>query len=97
MLFEKNKYKYKNFNQEYFKKIGLEYLRNYYRVNNGPNLDYNYTIGVESKLFAIIDGSKFKVIIDRLDKKDDVISIHDYKTGKTKTEKSLKNDLQLTI
>ena len=97
MLYEKNSYKYKKYNQEYFKKIGLEYLRNYYRINNGPNLNYDFTIGSEVELFTDINSFRFKVIIDRIDEINNVIYIHDYKTGKPKTKKDLKNDLQLAI
>jgi len=100
MLFEKNrvnKNKYRKFNQSYFKKIGLEYLRNYYRINGGPNLNYNSTIDTELELYTSINNNTFKVIIDRIDKTGNSIDIHDYKTGRPKSKASLNNDIQLVI
>ena len=40
-----------------------------------------------------IDSFQFKAIIDRLDDKDGTLEIHDYKTGKPKTAKMLKESL----
>ena len=97
MLFDKNKKNYKSFNQKHFKKIGLEYLRNYYIASGGPNLNFDSVIGVESTLYTKINGYTFKVIIDRIDKTKDGIHIYDYKTGKSKSKTILNNDIQLPI
>ena len=87
----------KQYDTKHFKKMGLECLRNYYKLNGGPTIDYSNTIGVEKKIEFKIDSFYFKTVIDRLDDKDGVLEIHDYKTGKPKTAKMLKKDLQLFI
>ena len=87
----------KQHDTKFFKKIGLECLRHYYRLNGEANIDYSKTIGVEKKIEFQIDSFYFKTVIDRLDDKDGIFEIHDYKAGKPKTKKMLKKDLQLFI
>ena len=77
--------------------MGLECLRNYNNINGGPNIDYKHVKGTEIEVELKISGFNFKTIIDRLDEKDGILEIHDYKTGKPKTSLMLKNDLQLFI
>ena len=87
----------KQYNTAFFKKTGLECLRNYYKNNGGPNIDFSNIKGIELEIEFKIDSFQFKAIIDRLDDKDGTLEIHDYKTGKPKTAKILKKDLQLFI
>ena len=100
MIFENNKFnksKYKEYNQAYFKKLGLEYIRNYYIVNHGPNLNMDFVIDTEVLSFVNINKYNFKTIIDRIDKTESSLEIHDYKTGRPKSKGELKNDMQLPI
>ena len=82
---------------KFFKRLGLECLRHYYRLNGESNIDYSNTIGVEKKIEFKIDSFYFKTVIDRIDERGGILSIHDYKTGKPKTLRMLKKDLQLFI
>jgi putative RecB family exonuclease len=100
MLFGDNRFnthKYKKYNQAYFKKLGLEYIRNYYLVNKGPDLNMSSVVDTEVSLFVTINNFRFKTIIDRIDKTNSSLEIHDYKTGKPKSKVDLKDDMQLVI
>ena len=85
------------YSKEYFKRLGLEYVRNYYNNNGGPNIDFNSVFGIEVPVEVKIGGYNFKGIVDRIDIDNDCINIHDYKTGKPKTKQQLLDDLQLII
>ena len=87
----------KKFDTNHFKKMGLECLRNFYKSNLGPFIDFDNVCGVELEIEFMIDEYHFKTIIDRLDEFDNKYEIHDYKTGKPKTLDDLKSDLQLFI
>ena len=85
------------YSKEYFKRLGLEYLRNYYKNNGGPHIKHNSVSGIEVPVEVKIGPYNFKGIVDRIDIEDNCINIHDYKTGKPKTEKQLLTDFQLVI
>ena len=87
----------RQYSKEYFKRLGLEYIRNYYNNNGGPNIKHDEVFGIEMPIEIVIGAYNFKGIIDRIDIKNDCINIHDYKTGRPKTEKQLLTDLQLII
>jgi putative RecB family exonuclease len=87
----------KQYDTKHFKKMGLECLRNYYKLNGGPTIDYSNVKGVEMKIEFKIDSFNFKTVIDRLDDDGESIAIHDYKAGKPKTARMLRKDLQLFI
>ena len=80
----------KKLDTNHFKKMGLECLRNFYKNNQGPYIDFNNVCGVELEIEFMIDDYQFKTIIDRLDKFENRYEIHDYKTGKPKTLDDLK-------
>ena len=87
----------KKLDTNHFKKMGLECLRNFYKNNQGPYINFKNVCGVELEIEFMIDEYHFKTIIDRLDKFENRYEIHDYKTGKPKTQDDLKDDLQLFI
>ena len=87
----------RQYNKNHFKKIGLECLRNYYKNQGGPYLKYDHIISTEVVVETRIGKYKFKGIIDRLDENEDSINIHDYKTGKPKSQLMMNKDLQLVI
>ena len=87
----------KKYSKNYFMKLGLECLRNYYNSNLGPNIDTGNTIGNEIRINTKIGRYVFKGVIDRVDKNSDFIEIHDYKTGKPYTKPMIKKDMQLII
>ena len=72
--------------------MGLECLRNFYKNNQGPYINFKNVCGVELEIEFMIDEYHFKTIIDRLDKFENRYEIHDYKTGKPKTQDDLKDD-----
>ena len=85
------------YTKNYFKRLGLECLRNYYKNNGGPKIDFSNFIGSEVKIKIEIDKYLFRGIIDRIDENNKIIEIHDYKTGKPKQKKELYNDMQLAL
>ena len=87
----------KQYDKDYFMKLGLECLRNYYRNNSGPNISTKDIIGNEIIVNTKIGKYTFKGIIDRLDENEEYIEIHDYKTGKANTKHMMKKDMQLVI
>jgi len=87
----------KQYNKDYFMKLGLECLRNYYKNNSGPNISTQYLIGNELIINAKIGKYNFKGIIDRLDENEKYVEIHDYKTGKVNTKHMMKKNMQLII
>ena len=87
----------KKYSKDYFKRLGLECTRNYYKNNGGPKIKHDNIIGTEVPIEITISKYKFKGIIDRIDKDEEYISIHDYKTGKPKNKKEMLYDLQLII
>lgn len=77
---------------------GKEILRRYYEANNEINFRH---LALERIFNIKIDGTKFTGRIDRMDaigepgsKKVEII---DYKTGKTKTQKEVDKDDQVTV
>ena len=87
----------KKYNKDYFRNLGLECLRNYYKNNSGPNISIKNLIGNEIMVNAKIGNYVFKGIIDRLDENEEFVEIHDYKTGKANTRRVMKKDMQLII
>ena len=87
----------KQYDKNYFLKLGLECLRNYYRNNNGPNISSENLIGSEISVNTKIGQYSFKAIIDRLDDNQEYLEVHDYKTGKPYTRSKIKKDIQLAI
>jgi len=74
---------------------GKEVLKKYYEENN--NLKFKH-LGLEKNFILDIDGLKINGKIDRIDQlPDGKIEIIDYKTGNTKTQKEVDNDVQMTI
>jgi len=74
---------------------GKEVLKKYYEENN--NLKFKH-LGLEKNFILDIDGLKINGKIDRIDQlPNGKIEIIDYKTGNTKTQKEVDNDVQMTI
>ena len=92
------KYNRENYNKNTLYEIGIDCLSNYYRLFN-KNGYFNQNVeDVELSFETKIENYLFKGFIDRVDIKDDVIDIIDYKTGKNKrTYYQAKNDFQLAI
>lgn len=76
-------------------KLGQECLKNYYlRYYPFPET----TIENEMQVTFQIEGWKIRGYIDRLTQVDDVLQIHDFKTGSTlPTKLEVKHDMQLTL
>lgn len=74
---------------------GKEILKNYYEKNSDLKVKH---LGIEKNFVLDIDGTKLRGKIDRIDKlPDGKIEIIDYKTGKTKAQKEVDDDVQMTI
>ncbi|MBW6441854.1 ATP-dependent helicase [Patescibacteria group bacterium] len=74
---------------------GKELLKRYYEQNKDIKAKH---IGLEKNFVLEIDGIKLRGKIDRIDKlPDGKIEIIDYKTGNTKTQKEVDDDVQMTI
>lgn len=74
---------------------GKDLLKKYYEKN--IDLDVKH-VGLEKSFVLDIDGIKLKGKIDRIDKlPDGKVEIIDYKTGTTKTQKEVDDDVQMTI
>ena len=87
----------KQYGKDYFMKLGLECLRNYYRNNSGPNISTKDLVDNEFIVNTKIGEYNFRGIVDRLDEDEKYVEIHDYKTGKPKTKGMMKKDMQLII
>jgi len=83
--------------RNYFMKLGLECLRNYYNNNSGPNIETKNIIDNEIVINTKIGKYTFKGVIDRLDENEEYVEIHDYKTGKANTKRMMKKDMQLVV
>ena len=74
---------------------GKKILERYYQTNKDIDVQH---IGIEKEFILDIDGIKLKGKIDRIDKlPDGSVEIIDYKTGNSKTQKEVDNDVQMTI
>ena len=84
-----------NLNKEFYYKLGIECLRNFYKNYHDSNniKEIKTEFIVESKFYNFI----LRGIIDRLDIYEDSIYIHDYKTGKAMSRNKIRNNLQLFI
>ena len=87
----------KEYDKNYFMRLGLECLRNYYINHSGPNISTKDLIDNELMINAKIGVYDFRGIIDRLDENEKYVEIHDYKTGKPQTKHMMKKDMQLII
>jgi DNA helicase-2/ATP-dependent DNA helicase PcrA len=85
-------------NEEHRKKrfdSGKKLLEEYYQTNKDVDVQH---LGIEKEFILDIDGIKLKGKIDRIDKlPDGSVEIIDYKTGNSKTQKEVDNDVQMTI
>jgi len=74
---------------------GKDLLKKYFEKNKDLEAKH---IGLEKSFVLDIDGIKLRGKIDRIDKlPDGKLEIIDYKTGTTKTQKEVDNDVQMTI
>lgn len=74
---------------------GKEILKKYFEESKNLNVKH---IGIEKSFTLDIDGTKLKGVIDRIDElPNGEIEIIDYKTGETKTQKDVDNNVQMTI
>jgi len=74
---------------------GKKILERCYQTNKDIDVQH---IGIEKEFILDIDGIKLKGKIDRIDKlPDGSVEIIDYKTGNSKTQKEVDNDVQMTI
>ncbi len=87
-----------DYSPENYRKMGEEYIRNYYKMYKP--FDDGRTIALEKTIFLPIDDTGYTVmgIIDRLSEKDGVYEIHDYKTSiNLPTMEEIRKDRQLAL
>ncbi len=74
---------------------GKKILEKYYQTNKDIDVQH---LGIEKDFILDIDGIKLKGKIDRIDKlPNGSVEIIDYKTGNSKTQKEVDDDVQMTI
>jgi len=88
----------KEYNQDNYRKMGEKYISDYFRRYHPFN--QSNTIGLEQKITLSLDTEgRYRITgyIDRLDCRDGVYEIHDYKTGVVTAHSYLEEDRQLPI